>query len=275
MWPSDIGNQYYCEFKVHLECSHPEVETHFGAMEIGEAGHEGLEAIATPITQQQIEEAIHDGQSLAVAEWTLGAIINGVPIRGRPDLVSMAGKDVESILEFKFSSAATPFFNQAVQVATYGLLAERMGLGIKDMVLGIVLLRPAGFVGNLKEFGEQKAILMELMEQEGVLHDIIGKCAEARNEMLARGLTMSDVEGDGWTAYLARHDSRKALGWVEDKLRYWRSEREPLPELKMANKCRACPFNAADLCKHALATASGFEVTRIDGRIEVTRAWRV
>lgn len=274
VWPSELGNQYYCEQKVHLENTHPELMFEFGAIDVGEAGHEGLQATAVPITKAEIDLAIQEGKHLAIAEWTLGAVVDGVPIRGRPDLMSFTGRRADTILEFKFSAASRPFMNHVVQTATYGVMAERMGFEVGQLILGVVLLEPHGFVGSLRDLGETKAALLDMMAEEGVLDDIVAQCNAGREQIISQKLAFLDVRGNGWTAFLARYDSRKATGWVTSALQYWRGAREARPETSYPNKCRACPYNAADLCAHKLVAAEGFTVKRLEGRIEVSREWR-
>ena len=36
LWPSEIAEQYYCEYKVHLKRIHPEVRVDLPPLELGE-----------------------------------------------------------------------------------------------------------------------------------------------------------------------------------------------------------------------------------------------
>jgi hypothetical protein len=74
------------------------------------------------------------------------------------------------------------------------------------------------------------------------------------------------VETDAFTLWLFPHDealSARHLGWA---LGYWKGTRAPVPT-PVAAKCRACPFNAAQLCDAARAAPDGrYVATRVEGR---------
>jgi hypothetical protein len=97
--------------------------------------------------------------------------------------------------------------------------------------------------------------------------------------MLADGIDEGKVTSPGgWTAFLYRYNPGQAAQNLREKLGYWLSEREPIPvrEAKCerwANKCRACPFNAAELCEPAMTKPDpAFEVHRDgNGRVQVSR----
>ena len=88
--PSAVADQMYCEYKVHLAHTHPEVIVAVEAIEAGEQGHASLVADAEPITPEEIEKAVAAGRQLVVCEWTLEGIVHDVTLRGRPDLLSVA-----------------------------------------------------------------------------------------------------------------------------------------------------------------------------------------
>jgi len=142
LWPSELADQYYCEYKVHLKHTHPEVEVESPALEVGTAGHEGLASVAQPISRAEIAEAIRTGKRLALCEWTLEGEVEQVRLRGRPDYLAFEGTNAELVLEFKFARFQRPFRSQEVQAAVYGLLAEKMGFSCEGLCYGIVRLPP-------------------------------------------------------------------------------------------------------------------------------------
>jgi hypothetical protein len=81
------------------------------------------------------------------------------------------------------------------------------------------------------------------------------------------------VWGKGWTAELQRYDGAAVERRLAPLLEYWLGERGARPQTSSANKCRACPLNAAGLCEYALAPAdSRFTVERTtDGKVLVLR----
>jgi hypothetical protein len=128
LWPSEIAQQDYCEYKVHLARLHPEVEIHLGALEAGTASHTDLVSDAQPVTDAEIAEAIKGGKQLAICEWMLEGVFHGVTVRGRPDFLALKGKKAHLVLDFKFSRARDPFRDQRAQAQTYALLAEANAL---------------------------------------------------------------------------------------------------------------------------------------------------
>jgi len=272
LWPSELADQYYCEYKVHLKHTHPEVEVESPALEVGTAGHEGLASVAQPISRAEIAEAIRTGKRLALCEWTLEGEVEQVRLRGRPDYLAFEGTNAELVLEFKFARFQRPFRSQEVQAAVYGLLAEKMGFSCEGLCYGIVRLPPQPR-GGPRDFAERKEALLRQLNERGTLFDIHARCAEGRRRLLASGLQRLILEGEGWTAFLYRYDRAKAEADVSWTLKYWRGERGPLPETRMARKCFACPFNAAGLCEYALDRPDPlFRVTRSpEGTLTVVR----
>src|SRR5262245_6574478 len=112
LWPSEMASQFYCEYKVHLQRSHPEVIVELPALEWGELSHTGLVSVAKPITQDEIAKAIRDGKELAICEWTLEGRFRDAPIRGRPDFFAFHGKKARMLLDFKFTGLDRPFKDQ-------------------------------------------------------------------------------------------------------------------------------------------------------------------
>jgi hypothetical protein len=69
LWPSEIAQQYYCEYKVHLKRLHPEVQIELPALELGEVSHAALASQAEPITPAEVEQSIRTGKKVALCEW--------------------------------------------------------------------------------------------------------------------------------------------------------------------------------------------------------------
>src|SRR5262249_1340753 len=126
LWPSEIADQFYCEYKVHLKRLHPEVRIELPSLELGEASHTALVSQAEPVTPTEIEQSIRVGKKLAICEWVLEGHFHGVRIRGRPDLFAFEGKNALLLLDFKFSAAKEPFRDHEVQAETYALLTQSM-----------------------------------------------------------------------------------------------------------------------------------------------------
>jgi hypothetical protein len=273
LWPSEVAEQYYCEYKVHLKRLHPEVLIDLPPLEFGEASHAVLAGQAAPITPAEIDQSIRAGKKLALAEWTLEASFQGVRIRGRPDFFAFEGKKAALMLDFKFSGATRPFRDQEVQAELYALLAKCADFATEKLCFGIVLFPPARIGGGLHEAAPAKAEMLRLRNDDGTLHKIYERCKQVREALLIGRTKTKTVEGDGWTAFLYRFDGERAAKNLTWALGYWRGEREPIPVKRYPGKCFACPFNAAGLCQYALqAPDPGFKVQRMqDGRVFIFR----
>jgi hypothetical protein len=273
LWPSEVAQQYYCEYKVHLTRLHPEVLIDSPPLESGEASHAALASQAEPVSPAEIEQAIRTGKKLALPEWVLEGSFQGVRIRGRPDFFAFEGKKAVLLLEFKFSSAKQPFRDQEVQAELYALLAKSADFSTEGLCFGVVLFPPAWIGGGFQEAASTKGEMLRLCNNDGTLHTIHERCGQAREALLIGRTKQMTVKGDGWTAFLHRFDTERAAKNLTWALGYWLGQRGPIPVKRYPNKCFACPFNAAGLCEHALrAPDPGFEVERRqDGRIFVFR----
>ena len=276
LWPSEIAEQFYCEYKVHLHRLHPEVRLEMAPLERGEASHAALAGQAEPVTAAQIEEAIQAGKQLALCEWVLEGTFAGVRIRGRPDVFAFAGKTARLVLDFKFSAGQRPFRDQAVQAETYAVLAASVGFAADELCFGIVLFPTSGLTG--REAARAKEDMLRMLNEQGALARVYERCEQARQQLLRGQMVSIAVAGVGWKAFLYRYDPARAARNLRWALDFWLGERGPLPvgELpwdRWPRKCFACPFNAAGLCEYALqAPDPAFTVQRRpDGTVFVFR----
>jgi hypothetical protein len=263
LWPSEIADQLYCEYKVHLRRTHPEVQLASLALDWGEANHAALAAQAVPITQAEIDKSIREGKKLALCEWTLEGVFRDVSLRGRPDFFAFEGKNALLVLDFKFSGGDRPYRSQEMQAALYALLADSMGFATADLCFGIVLFPRHGGHGRLEDALAAKEQRLRTLQADGTLAALYESADKARKAMVAGRSRRWTVEGKGWTLFLYRYDritAEKDLNWALD---FWVGQREPQPEKRYPRKCAACPFNAAGLCEYALTPADGrFQVQR-------------
>jgi len=270
---SEVAEQSFCEYKVHLNRLHPEVRIESPPLEFGEANHAVLASQAEPVTAAEIDRAIRTGKKLVLSERELEGSFQGVRILGRTDFFTLEGKKALLLLDFKFSRAKEPFRNQEVQVELYALLAGSMGFSTEELCFGIVLFPSAEPTGALHEAAAMKADMLRFLNESGTLHEISERCEQARRSLLSGRKKHLTVDGNGWTAFLYRFDAAKATKDLTWALGYWLSDREPIPVKRYPRKCVACPFNAVGLCEHALAEpAPSFDVQRRpDGQIFVFR----
>ena len=255
LWPSEVGDQLYCEYKVHLRHTHPEVRLELLSLEQGEESHAALASQAVPVTREEVERSIKEGKKLALCEWTLEGVFREVLIRGRPDFFAFEGDRARSTLDFKFSAADRPFRSQEVQALVYAFLAESTGFEASELCYGIVLFPRPFRAATPQEGARVKDEKLRALQADGTLVAISERCEAARASLVGTRLHRTVVEGDRWKAFLYRYDrtqAEKELGWALD---FWLGAREPIPERRYPRKCVACPFNAANLCEHALESA--------------------
>ncbi len=273
LWPSEIADQFYCEYKVHLRRLHPEVQIDLPPLELGEASHAALASQAQLITAAELDEAIQTGKKLAICEWVLEGCFQDVRIRGRPDFFGFEGKKALLLLDFKFSDAAEPFRNQEVQVEVYAFLAPSADFATEELCMGIVMFPPVGARNTLREAAQTKAAMLQFLNQNGALQEVHERCEQERMRLLNDKSRRATVRGKGWRAFLYRYDpnrTSKDLNWA---LQYWLGQREPIPVKRWPRKCFGCPLNAVGLCDRALQQPDPqFDVCRLaDGRIFVSR----
>jgi len=276
LWPSEIADQFYCEYKVHLKRLHPEVQIELPSVELGEASHTALVSQAEPVTPAEIDQSIRAGKKLAICEWVLDGCFQGVRIRGRPDFFAFEGKKALLLLDFKFSSAKRPFRDHEMQAEVYALLVESMGFSSEELYLAIAILPGAGHMARPGETAKIGGAELRSFAGAGTLHTIYEQCQQRRKTLLSSPISQTIVEGDNWKTFLFRYDREKATKDLSWALKYWLHEREPKPEKRNERKCRACALNAAGLCEHALQGPDlHFEVQRRpDGRVFVSKGDR-
>lgn len=272
LWPSVIADQWYCELKTHLKYEHPELEFKFAALDDGGDGHAAIASIGVPTPADVIEADLAAGKPVEVFEWILEGEVDGVKIRGKPDLIDVAKREARLVYEFKFSRSDKFWPSYDVQAWIYALLLGANGFAVDKAVTAIVLFPSFSVGGGLDEAARGKAAIVQSMATDGTLAEIVDECKRGRTALLQSGATTRLLEFDECKVRLQRFDAAKATEKIRWAWGYWTGEREPLPVTKTPGKCRACPMNAAKLCNSALAPPhDSFSVRRNRGRITVTR----
>lgn len=252
LWPSEIAEQSYCEYKVHLKRLHPEVRFELPVLERGETNHAILTSQVAPVTKVEIEQAIQDGKKLAVCERELEGEFNGVQIRGRTDFFAFEGQKALLLLDFKFTNAKQPYPDQIAQAEIYALLVEHMLFSTAEFCFGIVLVPSPSSRGYLQDGAQTKVERLQWLGEEGVLQAIHEQCETGRRALIAGKTMKKTISSANWAAFLFRYNALKAERNLKWALEYWLSMREPIPVKRVPRKCFACPLNAASFCEHAL-----------------------
>ncbi|HVE38661.1 MAG TPA: hypothetical protein VNM14_02155 [Planctomycetota bacterium] len=243
---STLASQWYCELKIDLKYRHPELSIVSPAMERGTEGHGAFSADAVPMSREELEARLRDGEDVYLQESRFRAPIHDAPVVGIPDLVHLRGREARLVLEFKFSRRDDLFIDRFIQAQTYGLLLEGSGYGMNEAVCVVGVLKSPASRGA----DESK---MESLRKDGVLGTILERSAALRERLLGSPrhlFSLRTTEERSGTLHAFRYDpatARRHLRWALD---YWLERREAVPT-KHASKCRSCAFNAAGLCGKA------------------------
>jgi len=225
--PSTVGEQFYCEQKVHLSREHDAEETE--AMQEGTETHEHAAADAEPIDMAAAWAAIERGERQTLLETTFVGELAEFVVLGIPDAVVFDDGTPRVVFDRKTTSITDRLFpNQRVQVWLYGRMLDSLGFDTDDLQL-VVLAHDRALD---REVGKRL--------QEGIL---------ATPEDLEPGRTQLREDPPA-AVYVRRYDRDDHAEEVDWALEYWRGERDPEPTDNPA-KCRACPFS--DFCSHSLA----------------------
>jgi hypothetical protein len=262
---STLANQFYCEMQVHLARTHT-LRTESAELAAGAAGHAAFEAEAEEITQEEISEAITAGEPLELVEMPVTAEIHGVRLVGRADRIHLEGRRGRLVLEFKFSGRRELFPSHVVQVEAYGRMLESMGFQTDRLLYGVAVLPRGRRVSD--------ALARKIAEAAFEVARAGLSATDARPPSGVpdplSGLTVRRVDDEAFGLWVFRHSRQRVERDLQWATSYWTGARAP--EGTMARgKCRACPFNAAELCGVSKAPPDGrYAVRRTLGRFGVT-----
>lgn len=261
---STLSNQFYCEMQVHLARSHS-LRTESQELAAGTAGHAAFEAEAEEITPEEITRAITAGEPLELVEMPLVAEIHGVRLVGRADRIHLEGRKARLVLEFKFSGRRELFPSHVVQVEAYGRMLEANNFQT-DRLLHCVAVLPRG---RKVTDGLAAAIAERALAAAADGLSATDNRPPAGMPDPLGGLTFRRVDDEAFGLWVFRHHRARAerdLAWA---LGYWNQQRKP-EGTQSRGKCKACPFNAANLCEVARAVPDGrYAVRRTEGRYGV------
>ena len=243
---STLASQWYCELKIDLKHRHPEVSISSPALERGTQGHGAFSADAVPISREELDARVRDGEDIYLQESRFTAPIHDAQVIGVPDLIHLKGRDARLVLEFKFSRRDDLFIDRFIQAQTYGLLLEGSGYRMDEAVCVVgVLPSPAS-----RERDESK---MDFLRRDGVLRKILDRSAALSKRLFhspGRRFSLRSTEEGSGTLHAFRYEpatARRHLRWAMD---YWQERREAVATTH-SSKCRSCGFNAAGLCAKA------------------------
>jgi hypothetical protein len=261
---STLSNQFYCEMQVHLARTHS-LRTESAELSAGTAGHAVFEAEAVEISQEEIDKALSSGEALELVEMPLSAVLHGVKLVGRADRIHLEGRRARLVLEFKFSGRRELFPSHVVQVEAYGRMLEANNFDTEGMLYAVAVLpRGRKITDGLASEIAERALQADLRTNDS---DVETNTISMPDPL--EGLQFRRIDDEAFGMWVFRHHSQRAerdLSWA---LRYWSGVRSP-EGTRSRGKCRACPFNAANLCDVSMAPPDGrYAVKRTEGRYGV------
>ena len=194
----DLVRQALCEMRLHYEYSRGGV---------GEARRRELRVLVEAVLEarRRVSEGFSDG----VLSTPLAAVVEGVPVVGRPDAILVSRGRVEAIVWAKVSRSTRVKPWDRVRLYSLGLLADYGGLPRSSLKLVLVVApEPAGLIEPLK--------LLRNRVEPG--------------------------QGDGYSVHVLAYDREVALNYVGPLLAYWKGLRDPVARRSRA--CMDCPFRS-------------------------------
>ena len=213
---SEIAQQFFCEYKLHIAITEGRVET--PQMEMGVLIHDEVFRGRSVSAEEFL--GIVRSNPVVVATLPLVFSIDGVTIMGVPDAVVFMNGTARAIVELKTSNKWLDrvFDNEYVQAQLYAYLVHKLGLGNNPLVVIIKSRRDPGIVPDLR-----RRIYSTVIEY-------VSKAVEMPIKARFRGFTMYVDNFD--TSIEAR------LKWAID---YWLMRREPQAS-PSPGKCLACEY---------------------------------
>ncbi|WP_054848713.1 PD-(D/E)XK nuclease family protein [Vulcanisaeta sp. JCM 14467] len=214
---SEIAQQLFCEYKLHLSVIEGRIQT--PAMEMGIIIHDEVFR-GRRVNEEEFINAIRSNE-VVIATLPLVASIGGVNIIGIPDAVVFMGGVARAVIELKTSNKWLDrlFDSEHVQAQLYAYLISRLGLGVNPLVMVIKVKRDVGITDKLRRNMFSTAI----------------KYLTSIAELPAR------VRFRDFVIYISEFDKsiEVHLKWALD---YWLMHREP-KAMPSIGKCAVCEFN--------------------------------
>ncbi|MGC9179530.1 MAG: CRISPR-associated protein Cas4 [Vulcanisaeta sp.] len=214
---SEIAQQLYCEYKLHLSVIEGRLQT--PSMEMGIIIHDEVFKGRRVNTEEFLN--VIKSNEIVIATLPLMANINGITILGIPDAVVFMSGIAKAIIELKTSNKWLDklFDNEYVQSQLYAYLINKMGLGKDPLVMVIKTKRDINITEKLRRNILSMAV----------------KYLTNAVEFPAK------VRFRDFIVYINEFDKsiEVHLKWALD---YWLMRREPKASPSLG-KCAVCEFN--------------------------------
>ncbi len=261
-----ITEQCYCEHRVHLWLKAPssmvsvprKLEGRAGpAAALRQAADVGLEFhrwacdVSCQIVQATLRKVVRSAPSVVLAESSLLAQFEDLPIAGTPDAVHFEQAVGRCVLDYKVTDSNQLQMGNRVQLLLYGWLLQESGLRLSDalMVSVLVPVVSAAAFGELDESDRQRLAVTLHQHARGVVED-----EPDRVNWYVKKLSLSE---DFWVRLrIFRYDRRHATRELKFFAPYWQGKRAAIPTSNL-RKCRVCLYNELGTCKQALVPFVG------------------
>ncbi len=214
---SEIAQQLYCEYKLHLSITEGRVET--PAMELGIVIHDEVFR-GRRVSEDEFMDTVRNSE-FVIATLPLAIDVGGIRIVGVPDAVVFMRGSAKAVIELKTSNKWLDriFDSEYVQAQLYAYMLNRLGLGVDPLIMVIKVRRDVGITERLRRSMFSAAI------------KYLTNAVELPARVRLRDFTMYI---DGFDRSIEAH-----LRWALD---YWLMRREPRAAPSIG-KCAACEFN--------------------------------
>ncbi len=215
---SSIARQFYCEKELELSLIKPLPQT--ARMINGGSGHQQISSRGEALSPKQaiIEAAAPRRETIRIYEFDIAWVFEGVPILGKIDEAWFKERNVELVVERKFSNNLKVYKTHHIQAQLYCLGLGEMGFTNASCQYRIEILK-SSCTGC-----EYLADLTCPM--------LAGKAA---SHQCSRGESI---------CYLFGYDPELITGELEWALDYWLGKRDAVPT-QNKTKCLACRYKAS------------------------------
>jgi CRISPR/Cas system-associated exonuclease Cas4 (RecB family) len=221
--PHKIAGQLYCEKKVDLAEKHGERENQ--AKQRGSDTHEKATEDAETVSNDAFWEAMDSDEQQIMVEFGFAGELDEFILAGKADAIRFNGQKPELIIDRKVTTHThTVYDNQEIQPWLYGLMLSTIGFDTSELNVAILSHEPS----LDKEVGKH-------------LQNVVLQTAWEPGEHSLPGFSEANL-------FVSEFDPAKYQDTLNDKLEYWRDERDPVPT-DTNSKCSGCDYN--DVCSDA------------------------
>lgn len=220
LYPSQIGQQFYCEHTLTLREEYGDVET--AEKTKGTEIHEKAAEDAVEVSDDELWEGLKSGVLQIIVESGFVGDPAEFYLGGKPDAIVFEHQKPQVVFDRKTVSRPDRVYeNQRIQVWLYGFILDRLGFDTDSLQIGIL--------SHTRDVDIERAKRL----QQDVLTDY-------------RSFGVGDHDlGEGVVYHVFEYSPIDYLNELDWALGYWRNARPSEPTTNPA-KCRSCEYR--DVC---------------------------